>query len=250
MTLGLSAARKTVVDTRVEADQQQLKQAFNAAESGIQYYLGTGSTKFTALDNASVADVVVKNIGNGTTVNFDQFTLASTNLEYWLVGHYTNGGINYGTFYNGTSLSLCIKSPFDGSLKIDYFYLPSWTVYKVKRFGYNFTSGYVSGYTDVNPAQGSCVAGYKQLALNVPLGGGSKPLLLSVRPLKNGANIYLLGDNVSVFPVQGVELSSTGRVGDINTTVGVNRKLSVMRVYQVPGFALDAITTFGDVLSN
>lgn len=249
MTLGLSAAKRTVVDTKVETDQGQLKQAFNAAESGIEYFLGTGKTVFTSSDNVSRADISVKNIGAGTTVNFDEFTLPNNSLQYWLVAHNDDGTIKYSEYYGGDTLSLCIDSTFNGALKVDYFSRVG-GAYKVKRSGYNVNSnGYVTGYTDkLGLSAGGCVSGYRELSLETGL-TGTTPLFVNIKPMKNGSKFYLLGDGGSSnFPVQGVELSSTGRVGDVNT--GVNRKLSVSRIYQVPGFALEAITSFGNVFSN
>ena len=244
MTIGLSVSRKTVMDTRIEANEEQLKQAFNTAESGIDYYLGTGSTKFVAPDNLSQADVRVTNVGQGTTINFNQVTLVNKSQEFWLVGHAADGSIDDNNFYQGNSLIVCVKAGFSGSVKVDYFYLDGALTYQVSRAGYNLNSaGYVTGYTDMAPVQGSCVTGYRAVSLTVPIGGGQKPLLLAVKPLKNVVSMYLLG-NGQDFPVQGIELSSTGKVGD------VSRKINVSRVYQVPGFALEAITTFGDVLSN
>ncbi|MDD2482862.1 MAG: hypothetical protein PHE71_01085 [Candidatus Shapirobacteria bacterium] len=39
LTLGMSASRKTVTDTKVDTDEELLKEAFNTAESGINNYL-------------------------------------------------------------------------------------------------------------------------------------------------------------------------------------------------------------------
>jgi len=249
MTLGLSISKKTVIDTKIDTSEEQLKQAFNTAESGIDFYLGTGSTKFVAPDNQSVADVFVKNIGLGATVNFNQYTLVNKSHEFWLMGHLADGSMDPATYYSGTSISLCIDSTFNGALKVDYFYQDAGPKYLVYHTGYNYTSGYVNGFSDLSPlpGQGNCTSGYRELVLSAPLGGGIKPVLLSLKPMRSGTKFYLLGSGAD-FPVQGIELSSVGKVGD--ATTGVNRKINVTRLYQIPGFALDAITTFGSVLSN
>lgn len=249
MTLGLSISKKTVIDTKIDTSEEQLKQAFNTAESGIDYYLGTGSTKFIAPDNQSVADVVVKNVGQGSTVNFNQYTLVNKSQEFWLMGHLADGSVDNATYYTGTSISVCIENTFNGALKVDYFYQDAGTNYLVYHNGYNFSAGYVNGFSDLSPlpGQGNCNSGYRELTLTAPLGGGIKPMMLSLKPMRNGTKFYLLGSGAN-FPVQGIELSSVGKVGDVST--GVNRKINVTRLYQIPGFALDAITTFGSVLSN
>lgn len=249
MTIGLSVSRKTVVNTKIDTSEEELKQAFNTAESGIDYYLGTGETKFVAPDSRSSADITVRNVGVGTTVNFNQLTLVNTTQQYWLVGHQADGSIDYATYYSGSGLNLCVDSGFAGALKIDYFYLDAALTYQVGRYGYNFSNGWVGGYTDLSPlpGTGSCASGYRQLTLTTPMGGGVVPLLLAVKPMGSGARMYLLGSGAT-FPIQGIELSSIGRVGDVST--GVNRKVNVMRLYQIPSFMLEAITTYGSVLSN
>jgi type II secretory pathway pseudopilin PulG len=245
LTLGLSVAKKTVVDVRVESDQEQLKQAFNAAESGIDKYIATSNPNYVATDSQSSAKVESKSIGGGdqlNMINFNKITLVNNNLIFWLVGHNLDGTINYSDKYSGSVPTLCVKDGFAGALKVDYFYLDG-GVYKVKRYGYNINSvDFVTGYTNLSLNRSVCDLNYKDLALAVPVSTGT-PLLLSVKPLGSGAQMYLLGS--SIFPEQGFELTSTGRVGDVST--GVSRSLKVARVYKVPGFALDAITSFGSV---
>lgn len=121
------------------------------------------------------------------------------------------------TYYQGTSLSVCAQDAFNGALKVDYFYQDAGSNYLVQHSGYNFTAGYVNGFSDLSPlpGQGGCITGYRELSLTTPLGGGIKPLLLSVKPMINGARVYLLGSG-SDFPVQGIELSSV-KVGDAST---------------------------------
>lgn len=251
MTIGLSISKKTVVNTKVETSQEQLKQAFNAAESGIDYYFGTGSTKFVAVDNRSTADISVKNIGGGSTVTFDQFVLSGKGLDFWLVSHDNSGNLDYSSYYNGGAISLCFSNPLTaGAIKVDYFYRAGGN-YFVKRYGYNLLTDAVSGYSNFAspPGQGACIANYRQLNLSVPLAvAGEVPLLLATKNIDTGGRLYLLGTGQS-FPVQGITVNSTGRVGDVSVGV-VNRSLEVNKTYQVPAFALEAITAFGNVLSN
>jgi hypothetical protein len=247
MTIGLGMSRKTVVDTKVETDEESLKQAFNTAESGVEYYLGTGGTHFTAIDNLSIADIVVGNIGEGSTINLNQYTLNNSNLAYWLVGHDANGDIDEAVVYGGDSLSVCMENSFDRAIKVDYFYSNALGNYQVQRFGYNLTLDLVNGFTNVTPVQGNCISGYREQSLGVTLGAGITPTLLVVKPIGGGGRFYLLGNN-GTFPIQGISISATGIVGDVET--GVKRKINVIQTYQVPSFALEAITAFGDVLSN
>ncbi|MFZ2153136.1 MAG: hypothetical protein WAV41_03705 [Microgenomates group bacterium] len=252
MTVGLSVSRKTVVDTKIDTNEEQLKQAFNAAESGIEYYLGTGETKFVAMDSLSRANVKVTNIGQGTTINYNQLTLVNNTLQYWLVGHLADGGLDYATYYTGTNLSVCVNSGFGGALKVDYFYRDAGSNFIVAHQGFNTSAGYVSGFSDTGPVAGSgnCITGYREIALTTPLGGGIVPLLLSIKPIGSGARMYLYGDGGSAFPVQGIVISSTGMAGDSAAATGASRKINVTKLYQLPAFAMEAITTYGNVLSN
>ncbi|MBP9817961.1 pilus assembly PilX N-terminal domain-containing protein [Candidatus Shapirobacteria bacterium] len=246
MTIGFSVSKKTVVDTKIDSDEEQLKQAFNAAESGIEYYLGTGSTKYTASDNSNSADLSVRNIGNGSTINFDQYSLSGSDIQYWLVAHNVDGSINYGSYYMGSSLSFCMPTSFNGAVKIDYLYRTGASNYWIRRYGYNLGANTVNGFTDLSPlpAQGNCQSNYREMALTTPLGGSNVPILLSIKPIGDGGRFYLLGSG-SNFPIQGVNIASTGRVAS-----GVSRQVSVVQTYHLPGFLLDAVTTYGNVTSN
>ena len=249
MTIGLSLSKKTVVTTSIETSQEQLKQAFNTAESGIDYYLGTGSTVFNAVDNNSTANIVVNNLGGGTTVNFNQYVAASTGVSYWLVGHNGDGTIDFSSYYAGNLLNLCVSTDMVGAMKVDYFY-KSGASFLVQRAGYNFTTDVVSGFSNVsNLTQGGCDANYHELTLSLPLGGTTVPLLISVKAIKSGGKVYLTGSGAS-FPLQGVSISSTGRVGNVNSGASVNRTIEANRYYDVPDFLIEPVTAFGNVLSN
>ena len=250
MTIGLSVSKKTVVDTKIEAGQEQLKQAFNTAESGLDYYFGTGSTKFTAVDNNSTADITVKNIGGGSTTAADQFILSGGNVGIWMVGHDSDGNIDYSSYFKGSLVTLCFSNSLSaGAIKLDYFYRQAGS-YQVKRMGYNLLSNAVSGFTNfaVAPVQGGCIANYRSIALPLTITGVT-PLILTARMINTSGKIYLIGTG-DTFPIQGIAVSSTGRVGDVSTGTNVNRSLEVKRTYQIPGFAFEGVTTFGSVLSN
>ena len=97
MTVGVSLSKKATVDIKVDTNEELSKKAFNAAESGVDNYLGTGSTVYKSEDAQTAADVSTVNVGNGTTVNFNQFILANQSSFYWLVGHDKNADIDYTT---------------------------------------------------------------------------------------------------------------------------------------------------------
>jgi len=254
MTVGLSVSKKSVVETKITTDEELLKQAFNAAESGLDYYLGTGETKYTAGDRNSFADVTVQNIGGGTTaVNMGGLTLRNEESFTWLVGHNADGSINFGEAFLGTGLSLCVDSDFDGSLKVDYFYR-SGASYLVQRSGFNVvTAGRTNGYSNVGSTALACrgVPGMRSITLSGLTLSGVTPLLLAVKPMADDTRIAVTGSG-GVFPVQGKEITSVGKAGGDVTSVEskVSRKIKVVDTYRMPPFMMDAVTATGSVLGN
>ena len=247
MTIGLSISRKTVVETKIDTDEELLKQAFNTAESGIDYYLGTGRTDYTPPDNTKKVDVSVSALGTGiTALDFNEYSIENNPAIFWMVGHDVNGDIDYGNFYQGPDVNLCVGVSFSGSLKVDLYYKTG-TSFGIARQGFFFTNRPASevGFVDKSGAtQDVCSRGSKAIKLN--LVGGSVPLLLSISPIWSGTKISLIGS--ANFPSQGSEISSVGRAGDLTT--GVNRKVTVQNRYRVPPFLFEAITAGNDVLNN
>lgn len=249
MTIGLSVSKKTVTETKIETDEELLKQAFNAAESGVDYYLGTGSTKYTAPDGKTTADVQVQNIGGGETISSEGLVLDKNSMFFWLVNHNSDGSIesnpNPGDFYGGTSVDICLDTNFNKALKVDYFYKEGIN-YKVIRKGYNFDSENktIPGFA----AKRDSLAGNCNNGIKLDLLAGSVPLLVVVKPIYGNTNISMIGQAGFPFPYQGVEISSTGRAGDLSS--GVNRKVKVLNRYMVPSFLLEAITAGGEVSSQ
>jgi len=240
MTVGLSLSKTSTVETKIDTNEELLKKAFNAAESGIDYYLGTGSTNYSAPDNLSSADVNVTNItANGSNLDFGEYTPKNGTEFYWLVNHLDNGDIG-NTYYGATSVNVC-GTGFSGAMEINYFY-KNGVSYGVKRYGYNFgTDKTVNGFTTTTD---SCVA----------VSILDSPLLVTVTPIFGGGRFYLQSQGSGVFPIQGVEINSTGKAGGVSTDVGakveVNKRINVAKRYKVPSFMLDGVTSEDSVLSD
>lgn len=251
MTIGLSLSKKSVVETKITTDEELLKQAFNVAESGIDYYLGTGGLSFTAGDGKSKALIEANSVGGGTNiVNMGDLILANNQSYTWLVGHNADGTINMASYFSGNELELCFDADFTGSLKVDFFYYQN-PNYQVKRLGYDVINSRINGYELVSNPIADCsgVSGMKSIILTVPL-GGNVPLLLAVKPIADSTKIAVVGNDV--FPSQGEEIRSSGTAGDITGTTNakVNRNVKVINKYFVPAFMLDAITSGGQVSTN
>jgi hypothetical protein len=217
LTLGLSASKQATVETKIDTDQELLKKAFNAAESGIEYYLGTGNTDYSGGESEGVADLTVKTVGDAETLSFDNMVLDGSVDYFWLVDHNSDGSLGTNYYSNlSSTLNVCTVDGSDTKFKIGYFYVNS-GVYGVRNEERDTSGGCVS---DVSLAEGDS-------------------LLLSVMPIGDSVKIKLTGS--SKFPIQGEEISSTGKVEGVNNTV------TVLNKYVIPAFLLEAISSGGDV---
>jgi Tfp pilus assembly protein PilX len=243
MTIGLSVSHRTITETKISNGQELLKKAFNAAESGVDYYLGTGNTNYVSPDNKSNAQVVVNKIGQSNSLDSDGLVLDGNTSWFWLSGHSDDGSLDTNTIYSGTNVNICVDAGYSKALKIDYFYKDG-VNYKVIRKGYNFdtTNSTVSGF---NSRSDSPAVGCRGISLN--LVAGTIPLLITVKPISGNTNISING--TSNFPLQGEEINSVGKAGDL-TTSGVNMKVKVSNRYKIPSFLLEAITAGNSVTSE
>jgi len=248
MTLGLSLSKRQVEEGKIDADEELLKKAFNAAESGIDYYLGTGETGYTSPGGDSRAEVSVSTLGGGSILDMEEYTVEGKPELFWLVDHSQEGGVSFSGFYEGSSLEVCSNNSFAGSLVVSYFYVDG-GVYKIKREGFNLgTVLMVNNFEDKSDiAIDSCGQGEKGVVISSLLEVGTIPLLLTVEPIFSGASLSLKGN--ADFPIQGKEIESVGMVTASDVAV-VTRKVLVKESYQVPSFMLEAITARGSVLSD
>lgn len=237
-TLGLSLSKKTEIETKIDTDEALLKQAFNMAESGVDYYLSSGSVGSSITYNESggggKADVSVIDLGSTSTLDSGGIITENESMMFWLVGHDNDGNIDTGVTYGGSTFQVCIGGG-QVAVKVDYLYKEG-DDYKVDRYGYNFNFGGVGGVDGFDYIESDCSG-------DISVGGGDPPLLVVVTPISGGSRITLNGN--ANFPKQGIEISSVGRVGDL--TSGVNTKVKVQNRYKVPAFMLEAITAGGGV---
>ena len=230
LTLGLSASKQATVETKIDTDQELLKKAFNTAESGIEYYLGTGATGVAAYkseNNEETANVSVKTVGDSESLSFDNMILNGELDYFWLVKHNNDGSLSElnEDYYSRQAdvLNICTVGGENATFKINYYY-KSGLNYKVKSSVVTTSSGCVSNFN---------------LRVN---GLTVDSLLLSVMPVGSNNKIKLTGS--VKFPVQGEEISSTGLVQGVNNTV------TVLNKYVIPTFLLEAVTSGGDVTNQ
>lgn len=229
LTLGLTMSNKEIISVKINTNDELLKKAFDTAESGINYYLGTGGTSYVSPDNSSFANVAVSKIGDGSNkIDFGEFVLAGSNENYWLVNHLENGNIG-STFFAGPNIDVCGVG-FTGSIEISYFY-KNGASYGVKRFGYNFGGSIITGFENKLPG---CV--------NITMIGS--PILLSVMPIYNGGKFYIEAKNGGSFASQGIDILSDGTSG------GTNTKLNIRQRYKLPSFMTSGMMAEGSILSD
>lgn len=238
LTLGLSLSKKSTVETKIDTNEELLKEAFNAAESGINYYLGTGKTEYSVPGGSSFAKLSTRDIGGGGVLDFGEFVPSNGGEFYWLVNHNDDGSL--GTdYYGADSVDLC-RGDYPGAIEVNYFYKDG-ADFGVLRSGYNFTDNLINGFTN---SSDECVE------IATPM----SPILVAVTPLINGGRFHLKSVSPGVFPVQGVEINSVGRAGGAGNSPEaksfVNKSLTVNKRYKIPQFLLSGVVTEASVLSQ
>jgi hypothetical protein len=225
LTLGLSASRKTIIDTKVDTDEEFLKEAFNTAESGLNNYLNIGSTVYSDGSGGN-ATVSKADIGGANSLVSEGKVPVGSNQLFWLVNHNVDGTVG-SSYYGQASANLDVDSGYNGALKIDYYYIDNAGVYKVSRLGCNYGgSTTVTGY--LTPDNCS--------ALNLP----GRALLLIVTPIGVPTSLTLSG--LSTFPFQGEELTSVGTINN-----GVKTQIKTRNIYQIPSFFIESITAQNNI---
>lgn len=224
LTVGLSASRKTIIDTKIDMDEELLKEAFNTAESGINNYLNIGSTVYSDSSGGN-ATVSRNTIGGANSLASEGKVSAGSNQLFWLVNHNNDSTVGSSYYPSNTNLTITVDNDFFGALKVDYYYKKG-ASYNVSRSGFNFhpTNSTVTGYTKISTD--------KYNTLNT---GAFSPLLIIVTPIGGLTNIVLSGS--AIFPEQGEELTSVGTVSS-----GVKTQIKTRNIYQIPSFFNEAIT--------
>jgi hypothetical protein len=229
LTLGLSASKVAVTDTKVDTDEESLKEAFNTAESAINNFLiNTNNTSYST--EGSSASITSNIIGNADSISSEGVVPANTSQLFWLVDHDADGkiGTNY---YQGNSIKVEVDDDFTGALKIDYFYKND-TTYSVTRSGYNFSS--------TNPIVNNFIDNGNSSKEVIITTNNGDPLLLAITPLGSATSLKISGP--ADFPSQGEEITAAS-----STDNGIKTQIKTRYIYQFPSFMLDVITAKGTV---
>ncbi len=230
LTLGLSAARQATVETAIDTDQELLKNAFNAAESGIEYYLKTGDTNFANPNSPNGGATLQTSplLGDKEILSFNHKLNPENPDFFWLVNHTQNGNIGT-SYYNrldggDNTIKICSDQPGPVKLKIDYFYGVG-TSYEVQRG---------DGVSPILSTSGvsSCIDSFF-------LKGNS--ILLVVTPIDKPMKVTVEGD--ITFPVQGEKITSTGIVGKINNQIAIEHPYKLYIPFLVDPVVSEKIVT-------
>lgn len=221
LSLGLSMSKQETTQIKINTNDELLKKAFDTAESGINYYLGTGGLNYTSPNGDSFAKITASSIGVGETINYGEYTPLGNNENYWLVDHKIDGDIG-SNYYSGTSVNVCSDS-YNGEVEVSLFYTTG-----VRRSMLNVTS--------------NCVT--------VMMIGS--PLLLVVTPVTSGGKFYVMSNNGVNFSSQGIDINSEGKAGgaSINAQSLVNKDINIRLRYKLPGFMTSGVMSEGSILSD
>jgi hypothetical protein len=216
MVMGLSLSRGSVKELKIDTNEETLKQTFNAAESGIDYFLTRGNdvegVTYESPNKdfgASVTKKVLKveDMANSRAVFFKPQFLQ-------LDG------------YDG-DLTITLDDKFKGVAKVDVFYNNG----RVERYGYNFSED-----EDMN------ITGFDQHTGEINIRIGSDSDFLVVTPLFAPTAVKFSGGN---FVVQGERIVSTGKSND-----GIESRVSVDEVWELPYFMLEGLVVEGEIGSG
>ena len=226
LVLGLSAAKQATVETSIDTDQELLKRAFNAAESGIEYYKKTGEKNYGDSDTEGKSTLTTQPLGgNDKTLSFNKKINPDEVEVFWLVNHEINGDIG-SDYYGDNTIDICSDDRVGVvNFKVNYFYREDLNYKNQRFFGSNpwvSTNGLVSP----NNCAGITLAGNPVLIAVTPIGVVSK---ISVKGSQN-------------FPIQGEKILATGSVDKVNNLVTIDHPYKLV----VP-FLFEAVVSEGTV---
>ncbi len=245
LSFGLSTARQSVVDTRIETDTKDLKDAFSAAESAIEQYWSTDGSVTKYSNGIGASGIVTSaNIGSVTSgsnkfLEYSDFVTTGARAIFWLMDHDVDGNLDplSVTNYSGVGTTMCFDSGYVGGLQAEILYKDGNT-YTIERVGYNVgqasgTTYGVSGFTNLDgtttPAVSTCgsgagaISGKNGVAVDFSfmpiLPGSSKPVLIAIRPMtsdpasSNNRGTKLILASSQDFPSQGIAYTAVGNKG-------------------------------------
>ena len=117
MVIGMTISKRTITGIKIDSDTEKQKQAFNAAESGLNYFIQTENTSYTSGKIQARIIPASLSTGAGETLAF-----SGAEAEMDLNG------------YGGSKIKICLKNK--SAAEADYFYSDGSQI-KIKRYDQN-----------------------------------------------------------------------------------------------------------------
>jgi hypothetical protein len=216
MMMGLSLSKGSIKEIQIDTNEETLKQTFNVAESGLDNFLinNNDSTYKFSEDSSFEAEVEVENL---EVTGMSNRKAAFYEPQFLKLNGYSE------------NLKIELEENFEGAVKVDVFYVDG----KVERYGYNFNNG--------NCEKDPCINGfeYKEGEITINIGSEPKSDFLVVTPLFFSTTVKFSGGS---FGDQGTKIVSTGTSLD-----GVESKVSVDEVFELPYFMLEGLVVEGNI---
>jgi len=217
MVMGLSLSRGSVKELKIDTNEETLKQTFNVAESGIDYFL----TRENEVEKVTYESPVDDFEAEVSKEKLEVKDMANRKVVFYEPQFLQLNG------YDG-ELTIKLDNNFGGAVKVDVFYGNG----GIERYGYNFNE-----CTSVDDA---CIEGFendKKGEIKISIGGDSDFLVVS--PLFEPTVVKFSGGN---FAHQGERIVSTGKSND-----GIESKVSVDEVWELPYFMLEGLVVEGEI---
>jgi len=218
MVVGLTMSRRTIAEIKIGTDSEKMKQAFNAAESAIDYYIQTGNKGgVTSTTTRAQVDAKPLNIGSGETLTFTG-AVADVDLS---------------SYVGSSSLKVCVKNK--SLVRVDYFY-QALGQFQVKRNAYfergkdhpdNFSEYDLDGCFLQN------IAGTAKHLKIITINGNAEKI--SIIPSIGGIN------------QPGAERLTVIGFADKNNAKGVKTQIKADRIFAIPSFLMDGIVAAGEI---
>lgn len=254
LTLVLFVLARSTTDIAVSSRSEESARAFSAAEAGIENALVIGSIGQVPQIGDANYNASVSSFAEGdTTYNYPIEMNSGDSMTIWFISHDENGNVvpcSGGNCFIGSGLSICWGKPGTSALsdttpavEISVFYETTpgdLSTLRIGRTAIDENTNRAPGVNSFTQVTGrdcnisgenyAFQAGVNFVDLAVPAGSYGSPGGLQfarVRMLYNSDQSQPLGVDVSagglggVLPSQGLDISSTGTVGDANRKVQV-----------------------------
>lgn len=256
MSLGLSASKRTIVDTKIDTDNKDLQEAFNVADSSLNTYLGGSigpdNIYYSGVGSSAKVEttpLLSTNINGTPSLKFANFVSWGNRAYFWLMDTLADGSLDVNKYFQG-QIRVCIDSGYTGGVLLENFYKTAGE-FSVARSGYNILSpGFISNFTDLDNTKltdcGNGMTGFLVSTLPQSVLFTISPLS-SQNPMLRGSSILIQSVGGGTFPQQGVLLSAIGAAGSTQKVVRVEKRRTLPMDLTI---LLDGVVAVGKVDGN